>query len=99
MVMNPFRRRKDPYALAVRAVLLGCDTVGYLGCCAALRDFDGTDSLPQIRVPTLVIAGDRYSPHSRDGRAQPMVPLNLTATGDRHRTDLALDRFAELLKQ
>jgi 3-oxoadipate enol-lactonase len=51
--------REDVYALAVRWVLLGCDPAGYLGCCAALRDFDLTDSLPQIRVPTLVIAGDR----------------------------------------
>jgi 3-oxoadipate enol-lactonase/4-carboxymuconolactone decarboxylase len=51
--------REDPYAQAVRSVLLGSDPAGYLGCCAALRDFDGTALLRQIRIPTLVIAGDR----------------------------------------
>jgi 3-oxoadipate enol-lactonase/4-carboxymuconolactone decarboxylase len=51
--------REDPYAQAVRSVLLGSDPAGYLGCCAALRDFDGTGWLRQIRIPTLVIAGDR----------------------------------------
>ena len=30
-----------------------------LGCCAALRDFDSGKWLREIRVPTLVIAGDR----------------------------------------
>src|SRR5262249_8785442 len=32
--------------------------VGYAGCCAALRDFDGTAALASIRTPTLVISGD-----------------------------------------
>lgn len=30
---------------------------GYAGCCAALADFDATDELAAIRVPTLVVAG------------------------------------------
>jgi 3-oxoadipate enol-lactonase/4-carboxymuconolactone decarboxylase len=51
--------RGDVYANAVRLVLLGTDPNGYAGCCTALRDADHTQQLPQIRVPTLVIAGDR----------------------------------------
>jgi 3-oxoadipate enol-lactonase/4-carboxymuconolactone decarboxylase len=51
--------RGDAYAEAIKSVLLGTDPVGYIGCCAALRDFDGTEWLRNIRVPTLVIAGDR----------------------------------------
>jgi 3-oxoadipate enol-lactonase/4-carboxymuconolactone decarboxylase len=51
--------RDDAYARAVRSVILGTDPVGYAGCCAALRDMDHTQSLGQIRVPTLVIVGDR----------------------------------------
>lgn len=50
---------QDLYASAIKSVLLGTDPVGYVGCCAALRDFDFRQQLRDIRVPTLVIAGDR----------------------------------------
>lgn len=46
-------------ASSIRSVILGTDPAGYLGCCAALRDFDSTQALRKIKVPTLVIAGDR----------------------------------------
>lgn len=46
------------YVNGIRSLLLGTDPAGYLGCCAALRDVDHRESLPRIRVPTLVIAGD-----------------------------------------
>lgn len=49
---------KDAYANSVKSVFLGIDPVGYLGCCAAIRDFDSRESLRKIRVPTLVIVGD-----------------------------------------
>jgi 3-oxoadipate enol-lactonase/4-carboxymuconolactone decarboxylase len=48
-----------PCASSVRSVLLGTDRIGYAGCCAALRDFNHIEHLPQIQVPTLVIGGDR----------------------------------------
>jgi 3-oxoadipate enol-lactonase / 4-carboxymuconolactone decarboxylase len=51
--------RGDAYAQAVRSVILGTDPIGYAGCCAALRDMDHSQLLKQIRVPTLVIVGDR----------------------------------------
>jgi len=51
--------RSDVYASAIRNVLLGTDPAGYAGCCAALRDVDTREMLKQIRVPTLVIVGDR----------------------------------------
>jgi 3-oxoadipate enol-lactonase/4-carboxymuconolactone decarboxylase len=51
--------RDEAYAGSMRSVLLGTNTTGYLGCCAAIRDLDFTGSLSQIRVPTLVIGGDR----------------------------------------
>jgi len=47
------------YAGAVKSVLLGTDPAGYVGCCAALRDFDSRETLRKIRVPALVISGDR----------------------------------------
>lgn len=49
----------DPYASSVRATILATDPVGYAGCCSAIRDMDHTESLRKIRVPTLVIVGDR----------------------------------------
>jgi 3-oxoadipate enol-lactonase / 4-carboxymuconolactone decarboxylase len=51
--------RNSAHANSVKSVLLGTDPVGYLGCCAALRDFDSRQMLRGIQVPTLVIAGDR----------------------------------------
>jgi 3-oxoadipate enol-lactonase/4-carboxymuconolactone decarboxylase len=51
--------REDVYAQAINSVLLATDPGGYVGCCAALRDFDSTEWLRNIRVPTLVISGDR----------------------------------------
>lgn len=50
---------RDAYAASVKAIFLSTDPTGYLGCCAALRDFDSRESLRKIRLPTLVIAGDR----------------------------------------
>ena len=48
-----------PWVASMRTVLLATDPVGYAGCCAAIRDMDQVDLLPQITVPTLVISGDR----------------------------------------
>jgi 3-oxoadipate enol-lactonase/4-carboxymuconolactone decarboxylase len=48
-----------PNAATVRRTLLSTDPRGYSGCCAAIRDMDHTGLLPQIRVPTLIIVGDR----------------------------------------
>lgn len=49
----------NPYAESVKSLLLGTDPTGYIGCCAAIRDVDNRESLAKIRVPTLVIVGDR----------------------------------------
>jgi 3-oxoadipate enol-lactonase/4-carboxymuconolactone decarboxylase len=51
--------RGDVHARAFRSVILGTDPIAYAGCCIALRDMNHTLLLGQIRVPTLVIAGDR----------------------------------------
>jgi 3-oxoadipate enol-lactonase / 4-carboxymuconolactone decarboxylase len=49
---------RNPAAESVRAVLLATDSVGYAGCCAAVRDMDHRPLLGDIHVPVLVIAGD-----------------------------------------
>lgn len=51
--------RDDPHANALKSGLLGTDPAGYAGCCSALRDFDFRKMLKEIRVPTLVITGNR----------------------------------------
>jgi len=62
--------RGDAYANAVKSVLLGTNPVGYSGCCAALRDIDYTQSVGKIRIPTLVIAGDRDVSTPWEGHGQ-----------------------------
>jgi 3-oxoadipate enol-lactonase/4-carboxymuconolactone decarboxylase len=57
---QPAWRESNPPALAaIRRILAATDPVGYAGCCAAIRDLDERASLAAIRVPTLVITGDR----------------------------------------
>ena len=51
--------KRNPHVASTRSVFLGTDPVGYLGCCAALRDMNHGDLIKQIKVPTLVISGDR----------------------------------------
>jgi 3-oxoadipate enol-lactonase/4-carboxymuconolactone decarboxylase len=50
--------RNCVYLEGVKSVLLGTNPIGYAGCCAVLRDFDSESWLSEIRVPTLVVAGD-----------------------------------------
>jgi 3-oxoadipate enol-lactonase len=50
-------RHPDWFAEAQR-VFSATDPVGYMGCCAALRDTDLRDSVAAISTPTLVIGGD-----------------------------------------
>ena len=50
--------QKNPYVPGILSVLRGTNPNGYTGCCAALRDVDHRHELANIKVPTLVIAGD-----------------------------------------
>lgn len=62
--------RNEPFVGSAKSVLVGTNAVGYLGCCAALRDFDSRKWLPQIHVPTLVISGDRDLPTPWEGHSE-----------------------------
>jgi 3-oxoadipate enol-lactonase len=52
-----FRANQPPEVAAIQRVLEKANVEGYLGCCAAVRDFDYRERLREIRVPTLVISG------------------------------------------
>jgi 3-oxoadipate enol-lactonase/4-carboxymuconolactone decarboxylase len=47
------------FVASMRSVFLATDPVGYAGCCAAIRDLNQIELLEKIRVPVLVIGGDR----------------------------------------
>lgn len=48
-----------PVFHSVRESLLQVDPVGYIACCAAIRDMELMDGLASIKAPSLVIIGDQ----------------------------------------
>ena len=68
---SDFLARSNAEVANIRSMLLGTTPEGYIGCCAALRDFDSTAELGNIKTPTLVIVGEKD------------VSTPLTGNGDR----------------
>jgi 3-oxoadipate enol-lactonase len=52
-----FRERQPQLTARLKAMLLACPVQGYVASCEALSRLDQRGLLPQIRSPTLVIAG------------------------------------------
>eukprot|EP01035_Chromulina_nebulosa_P036809 gene36809-49645_t len=52
-----FREREPQITANMKAMLTACPVDGYLGACEALSTLDQRALLPQIKSPTLVIAG------------------------------------------
>ena len=59
-----FRAAQPATVARMRATLLSTPVLGYLGCCAALRDADLQAEVAQVVAPTLVVTGahDRSTP-------------------------------------
>lgn len=53
-----FAARHTQTVARVQRLLLACDPEGYLACGAAVRDVDLSARLGQIKLPTLILAGD-----------------------------------------
>jgi 3-oxoadipate enol-lactonase len=68
-----FRERAPDVAARVRAMILSIDPVGYVGCCAALRDMDLRPSTARIEAPTLLVTG------SHDGSTPPSMQEAIAA--------------------
>jgi 3-oxoadipate enol-lactonase len=54
-----FRAEQPAFAQALRETLLRCDPAGYVASCRAVAAVDWLDALASIKLPTLVIAGER----------------------------------------
>jgi 3-oxoadipate enol-lactonase len=54
-----FRREPSIAVDRVRQMILDTPAHGYAGCCAAIRDMDLRELIGGIRVPTLVVVGDK----------------------------------------
>jgi len=52
-----FRAREPQTIQQFKTMVETCPQVGYLGCCAALRDEDLREAIASIRCPVLAIAG------------------------------------------
>lgn len=53
-----FRAERPATVASFRRRLVTTDPEGYVGCCNAVGTVDTTDRLPQVKAPTLVIAGE-----------------------------------------
>ncbi|MGE5271024.1 MAG: alpha/beta fold hydrolase [Thiohalocapsa sp.] len=60
----------------IRDTVIGTTPSGYLGCCAAILDFDFVPRLPEVRVPLLVLCGenDAGTPAADNRRLAGLVP-------------------------
>ena len=60
----------------IRETVAATTPAGFLGCAAAILDFDFTAQLPSLRIPTLVVCGaeDPGTPASENRRLAGLVP-------------------------
>ncbi|MBV9827740.1 MAG: alpha/beta fold hydrolase [Alphaproteobacteria bacterium] len=60
----------------IRDTIVATTPAGYLGCCAAILDFDFTPRLSSVRVSTLVVCGsdDAGTPPSENRKIASLVP-------------------------
>ena len=60
----------------IRDTVVGTTPAGYLGCCAAILDFDFQPRLPEVRVPVLVVCGadDAGTPAADNRKLAGLVP-------------------------
>jgi 3-oxoadipate enol-lactonase len=67
---NPGRWRQ------VRDTIIGTTPAGYLGCVAAIRNFDFVPRLPSVKLPVLVVCGadDEGTPPEGNRRLAGLVP-------------------------
>jgi 3-oxoadipate enol-lactonase len=73
---DAFKPRNPGRWKQIRDTVAATTPAGYLGCSAAIMNFDFTAQLPALRVPTLVVCGadDPGTPASENRRLAGLVP-------------------------
>lgn len=73
---DAFRRRDPGRWKQIRETIVGTTPAGYLGCAAAIQNFDFVPKLPSVKVPTLVVCGaeDEGTPPASNRRIAELVP-------------------------
>jgi 3-oxoadipate enol-lactonase len=73
---DAFMPRKPGRWKQIRDTVAATTPAGYLGCSAAIMNFNFTAQLPGLRVPTLVVCGaeDPGTPPSENRRLAGLVP-------------------------
>jgi 3-oxoadipate enol-lactonase len=73
---DKFKGRNPQRWQQIHATIAGTTPAGYLGCAAAILDFDNIPKLPSIKVPTLVVCGDddAGTPPAGNKRIAELIP-------------------------
>ena len=73
---DAFRPRKAARWKQIRDTVAATSPAGYLGCSAAIMDYDFTDRLSSLRLPVLVVCGDGDpgTPPAENRRIASLVP-------------------------
>ncbi len=71
-----FKPRNSARWNEIRATVANTTPAGFLGCAAAILDFDFTSDLPSLNVPTLVVCGsdDEGTPPAGNKKIAELVP-------------------------
>lgn len=73
---DAFRPRRPERWKQIRDTIAGTTPAGYLGCAAAILDFDFAPKLPSLKLPVLVVCGaeDPGTPPAENRRLAGLVP-------------------------
>jgi 3-oxoadipate enol-lactonase len=73
---DAFRPRNPARWKEIHATIAGTTAAGYLGCAAAILNFNFEPMLPSVRVPTLVVCGaeDPGTPPAGNRRLAELIP-------------------------
>ncbi|MGE0766212.1 MAG: alpha/beta fold hydrolase [Hyphomicrobiaceae bacterium] len=73
---DAFKPRRRARWEEIRSTIVNTTPAGYLGCAAAILDFDFLAKLPGVTVPTLVVCGDddQGTPPAGNKRIAELVP-------------------------
>ena len=73
---DAFKPRNPGRWKQIHATIAGTTPAGYLGCAAAILNFDFTPKLPSLKVPALVVCGamDEGTPPAGNRKIAELVP-------------------------